>query len=83
MDEEHEPFESIIEARHYLLHTHTADTGRLYPGSGSYDYPGFFAALRSAGYDGRMSVECAWGDDAGAEREAAAEFLRRTHGSSV
>jgi len=77
LDEEGEPFSDIVEARHYLVHTHTADTGRRHPGSGSYDYAGFMAALRSAGYDARMSVECAWGRDVDKERKEALEFLRR------
>jgi sugar phosphate isomerase/epimerase len=76
MDEEHEPFADIIEARHYLTHVHIADTDRRHPGSGRYDYAGFFAALREAGYAGRMSVECVWGIDLDGERRAALEFLR-------
>lgn len=76
MDEEHEPFTGIVEARHYLIHTHTADTGRRHPGTGSYDHDGFFAALRAAGFDARISAECSWGDNVDADRKAALEFLK-------
>ena len=58
-----------------LVHVHVADSGRLYPGSGAYDYAGYVGALRAAGYDRRISVECAWGDFA-AEAPRALVFLR-------
>lgn len=75
---EGEPFSHIAEAGRCLAHVHVADTGRLYPGSGSYDYGGFFAALHDAGYDERLSVECNWRDY---EREVvtAMRFLRETY----
>lgn len=76
IDEEHEPFANIVEAKHYLSHVHVADTGRLFPGSGSYDYPGFIAALRDAGYEKRVSCECGWGDDPDTARKSALDFLR-------
>lgn len=45
-----------------VVHAHTADTDRLYPGSGSYPNREFIEALRGADYDDRLSVECRWGD---------------------
>jgi len=37
----------------------------------------FLAALRAAGYDGRISIECRWGDDFEGELRRAREFLLR------
>lgn len=62
MDEEKESLEDIIEADGDLVHTHTADTGRLYPGSGSYPHAEFFQALKKIGYEERISVECTFND---------------------
>lgn len=62
LDCEKESLEHISQAGKYLIHVHVADTGRLYPGSGSYDYPGFWRALKGAGYDARVSIECNWRD---------------------
>jgi len=75
IDEDKQPFEDIIAAGWNLAHVHTADTGRRYPGSGSYDYDGFFSALRQIGYDARISVECIFGDFE-SEARAALEFLQ-------
>ena len=62
IDEENEPLENVAKAGSMLIHTHTADTGRYSPGTGSYDHIGFFRALKEAGYDDRMSIECRWND---------------------
>lgn len=62
LEVEREPFDHIPPAGSRLLHVHVADTGRLHPGSGSYDYMGFYRALRKAGYDARISIECNWRD---------------------
>jgi D-psicose/D-tagatose/L-ribulose 3-epimerase len=58
-----------------IVHTHTADTGRLYPGSGSYPTREFIQVLKGVGYDERLSVECIWGDFY-AECPKALKFLR-------
>lgn len=76
MDEENEPILDIVEAGNELVHTHTADTGRLFPGSGCYPHRQFFETLRSIGYNNRMSVECRWNEFA-AECKSALEFLRK------
>lgn len=73
--EESEPMEDVVDAGNDLVHTHTADTGRLYPGSGSYPNREFFEALREIGYNDRMSVECRL-NDLPAECAKALEFLR-------
>ncbi len=73
---EAEPFDHIPEAAERLIHAHVADTGRRPPGTGTYDYPGFYAALKEAEYDARLSVECAW-HDFGAELGPSLSFLRQ------
>ena len=55
---------SVI-ARHadLILHAHCADqVGRVPLGLGPSDHRPYFAALRSAGYDGRVSIEANWQD---------------------
>ena len=62
MDEDDEPLDAISQYGPWLRHIHVADTGRLYPGSGSYPYKKFAAEVTKAGYDGMISVECRWGN---------------------
>ncbi|OFX16683.1 MAG: hypothetical protein A2Z18_03945 [Armatimonadetes bacterium RBG_16_58_9] len=76
MQEEGEQVQSVLTAGNALVHTHTADTGRLYPGSGEYPHREFFEVLRSIGYNDRMSVECTW-KDFKSEIGKALEFLRQ------
>jgi sugar phosphate isomerase/epimerase len=76
MDEDNEPISHIVECKDWLAHVHVADTGRGAPGTGQYPYQEFAAALREAGYDGLVSIECRW-DDFAAEAPPAVEFLRR------
>lgn len=79
IEEEGEPLDDILAAGRLLAHVHVADTGRLAPGTGQYDYPGFFARLRQVGYQGGVSVECKWQDFA-REAPAARAFLERMAG---
>lgn len=65
----------IAAARGEIVHAHTADTERLYPGSGSYPNKEFIEALRSADYDERLSIECKW-RDFDSECPKALEYLR-------
>ncbi len=76
IDEEQEPFDDLLGAGDLLQHVHVADSLRRAPGMGTYDYPGFFGRLKQAGYRGRVSAECLWGD---LEREgpAAVAYMRR------
>lgn len=56
-----------------LGYIHVADNTRLYPGTGSIDFPAVFAALEDVGYQGYVSVEClALPDGDTAAREAIA-----------
>lgn len=75
MDEDSEPLESVVRAGEDLVHVHTADTGRLYPGSGRYPHIEFLQLLKEVGYTGRMSVECVFSDFE-PECRKSIEFLR-------
>lgn len=77
VDEEGESFEVLREVGAALVHVHLADTGRLNPGSGAYDYAGFFGALAGAGYAGRLSGECGFKGEPVASMRDSAAFLRR------
>ena len=48
VDEESEPL-SVLDKCGSSAHVHLADTGRLNPGTGHYDYATFFAELKAAG----------------------------------
>lgn len=58
MDEEREPLETIKTNGPWLGHIHLADTHRLNPGTGSYDYSTFFRYLKAINYSGKLSAEC-------------------------
>ena len=75
MDEEKEPFETLSDNRDWLAHVHLADTGRRHPGSGAYDYDGFFGVLKAIDYRGMISAECGVGDPE-ADMRASLAFLR-------
>ena len=44
--------------KQWLIHVHIADSDRLCPGEGEWDFREIFSRLESAGYGGRISVEC-------------------------
>lgn len=72
---EREPLSHVFDAESLLAHVHVADTDRRAPGTGQYDYGGFMAALRTAGYDLRISAECKW-EDLHAQAPQALQFMR-------
>lgn len=76
LEMESEPVSVISEGADILSHVHLADSGRLYPGSGSYPLRELFTLLHRHGYTGRASVECRWGKDLRHEASLAAAFLR-------
>lgn len=75
-----EPLEHIREGAEWLAHVHLADTGRRWPGSGSYPLEKLFHILKEIGYEGRASVECKWGEDLTDESARALMFLRTLAG---
>ena len=68
---ENEDFSAVGKAGAFIRHAHAANpNGRVFPAPGDgADYRGFIHALRSAGYDGNLSVEASCADF---ERDAAA-----------
>ncbi|WP_233858295.1 sugar phosphate isomerase/epimerase family protein [Paraburkholderia sp. HD33-4] len=77
MDEESEPLDELQTHGEWLAHIHLADTGRLNPGTGTYDYPTFFGNLKACGYDRLLSAECGFkGEPLTSMRESVA-FMRR------
>ena len=79
MDEEAEPFDTLVRNASWLAHIHLADTGRKNPGTGCYPYAEFFGRLKEAGYKGLLSAECSV-DDPEANRRASLAFLRDAWG---
>lgn len=49
---------SIRAAGPHIVHVHVADSQRLQPGRGHLDFGPGFAALKEAGYDGYLGIEC-------------------------
>jgi sugar phosphate isomerase/epimerase len=59
--EEDEPLADTAAAGAMLAHTHIAEPGSRHvprPGAHEETYAAFLGALRQAGYDGRLSLEC-------------------------
>lgn len=77
MDEESEPLDELRAHSEWLAHIHLADTGRLNPGTGTYDYPTFFGNLKAHGYSGLLSAECGFKDEPLASMRESAAFMRR------
>ncbi|MHB9036158.1 MAG: sugar phosphate isomerase/epimerase family protein [Armatimonadota bacterium] len=72
---ENESIEHIIDVGAEIVHVHTSDTGGFHPGSGNYPHKEFFDALRTIGYNDRVSVESQWRDFP-VESGKALDFLR-------
>lgn len=56
--EENNMAQAIATAGKYLGYFHVADSNRLYPGAGHLDFVTVFRALKEAGYQGSISLEC-------------------------
>jgi D-psicose/D-tagatose/L-ribulose 3-epimerase len=76
-----EPLAHIEAARPWLAHTHTAGADRHFPKpTDGLDHRAYLAALRAAGYDGALSLECSRvpeGADFGVEARAGVAYYRR------
>ena len=75
MSEMGESTDKLIEVGQNIIHVHTSDTGRKRPGSGSLPHSEFIAALRKAGYDERVSVQCDF-DNPLLEMQQSLEYLK-------
>lgn len=75
---ENEPLANVAAAARWIRHVHVADLdGRVAPGlSGKSDYRPLFGVLKSAGYDGMISVE-AMGFDLTTQGAGALALLRK------
>ena len=58
-----------------IVHVHVAGGGRHPPDTPGYDYAGFMHVLRNAGYDARISAECAW-ENLAEQAPVALAFMR-------
>ena len=76
MDEENEPLETLLGNGPWLAHIHLADTQRLNPGTGQYDYATFFKHLKAVAYRGRFSAECGVQGEPIEAMRSSAQFLR-------
>ncbi len=81
MAESDEPLSAIVASADVLAHVHTADTARVAPSFGSFDFALLFDTLREAGYDARVSVECNFKDFA-AEVGPSGKILRDAYARS-
>lgn len=75
-----EPLDDILQGPELLAHVHLSDTGRRFPGSGTYPIERLFDILKDIDYRGMASIECAWGDDTRDESARALDFLRSLAG---
>lgn len=69
--------ESVRLAQPYLWHVHVADSNRLSPGQGHFDFGGFFAVLSEINYRGWVSVEQLARPDPDTAARWSIEYLRR------
>ncbi len=79
MGKDDEPLQAIVESADVLAHTHTADTNRKAPATGTYDHAAFFRACRAANYDARVSIECGWDDKFAEQIAPALAHLKRAY----
>lgn len=82
MEMDDEPLANVVTAADMLRHVHVADGERKAPGSGGYNYPGFMQALRQAGYDTRISIECRW-DDLATQAASSLKYLHQQWAASA
>ncbi|WP_346318524.1 sugar phosphate isomerase/epimerase family protein [Chitinophaga sp. YIM B06452] len=61
MKREGENPELIVKAAPWLVHCHIAENeGRRAPGTAKEDFIPYLAALKKAGFKGRITIECSW-----------------------
>ena len=59
-----------------IYHVHLGDSNRLTPGQGHTDFPSAFSALKKAGYDGYIALECSTAGDPDVVFPQCVAFLR-------
>lgn len=76
MAADNEPAQAILSCGDLIEHAHCAEReNRAAPGTAGFDFIPYFSALKEAGYDKRMSVECRW-DNMEEQAGKAAEYLK-------
>lgn len=68
--------ESFFMAKKHLLHVHIADSNRLPPGMGNFDFDRIFDYLREIGYDRYISAEIQQFPDKETALKRTAEFIK-------
>ena len=76
MVKQSEPMQHLVAAGAWLRHAHTSDDERRFPTAAGYDQHTFFRALKQAGYDERVSLECRAADDYAGQARRASAYLR-------
>lgn len=69
--------DAILENNGYLRHVHLGENNRMLPGYGALDWRAGFRALKEAGYDGYLALECAVPGDPYVQLPECAEFLKK------
>jgi len=73
MLQEDEPPQAIVDAGARIVHVHVAQKGtRMAPLPGGTDFTPYFAALKTIGYRGRLSIESSWPEGENAYARAGA-----------
>lgn len=73
-----EPAEEIVKYGSLIRHAHMAEKEkRTAPGVMGDDFRPYFRALKKAGYDRLMALECGWGDRRGEAPKAIAEAVKQ------
>ncbi|MFD4260399.1 sugar phosphate isomerase/epimerase family protein [Streptomyces sp. NPDC058534] len=76
--EETDPAAAIVAHADVIGHAQVSDSNRFQPGAGHLDWPAWFGALHTIGYDGHLALECRLaGDPVDAVRSVPA-FLARS-----
>lgn len=75
--EEADIAESIRKAGKYIYHVHLADSNRVLPGWGHTDFKAGFAALKEAGFDKFMAMECSVPGDPEEDLLKSVAYLRQ------
>lgn len=68
--------DSIIKAGSMIEHIHIADSNRLVPGKGHFDFDSFLGALKEINYKNYLNVEAFSGDDILKNSEDAIKFMK-------
>lgn len=77
--EEKNPAQSIRNWHHLIGHVHVADTNRLQPGLGHFDFKKLFMALEEVHYAGIVIVESSWVGNLHNSLETCMKYLKAQH----